>query len=125
MAPIIRTSPRTVAQTVERIHEVLAAKEVRVFATIDHAAGAREAGLELADEVVVIFGNPAVGTGLMQDDPLVGLDLPLRLLVWDDLGTTRVAYHPPAELAEHYAISLHRPVLDALAGLLDPLGSQP
>jgi uncharacterized protein (DUF302 family) len=52
-----------------------------LFARIDHAAGARAVGLALGDEVVLVFGNPQAGTPLMQADPLVGLDLPLRVLV--------------------------------------------
>ncbi|MGH2858202.1 MAG: DUF302 domain-containing protein [Solirubrobacteraceae bacterium] len=124
MTTAIRTSPRTVAQTVDHIREQLDAKGVQLFATIDHAAGARSAGLELAEEVLLVFGNPAVGTGLMQDDPISGLDLPLRMLVWDDNGTTRVAYHPPLELAEDYAIDEHRDVLEKLSALLGALSSE-
>lgn len=67
MGTTIRTSPRTVAQTVDHIRDQLDAMGVQLFATFDHAAGARSAGLELADEVLLVFGNPGVGTGLMQD----------------------------------------------------------
>lgn len=121
MTATIRTSSRSVAETVDRIRGRLEAKGVQLFATIDHAAGARSAGLELADEVLLIFGNPAVGTGLMQDDPTSGLDLPLRMLVWDDSGTTHIAYHPPAELAEDYGVDEHGDVLEKLSALLGAL----
>lgn len=125
MTTVIRTSPRTVDQTVDHIHKQLDAKGVKLFATIDHAAGARSAGLELADEVLLIFGNPAAGTGLMQDNPISGLDLPLRMLIWDDNGITRIAYHPPVELAGDYAIGEHRDVLENLSALLDALDGKP
>jgi uncharacterized protein (DUF302 family) len=61
----------------------------------DHAAGARTVGLELPDEVVLVFGSPTAGTPLMQADPRAGIDLPLRILVWSDDGGTRVAFRDP------------------------------
>jgi uncharacterized protein (DUF302 family) len=63
-----------------------------VFARINHADAAREAGMERAAEEVVLFGNPRVGTPLMQTDPRVGVELPLRLLIWED--GARVARPP-------------------------------
>src|SRR5512132_2657763 len=89
--------PRDVASTVDRVQTALRTRGGTLFAAVDHAAGAREAGLQLADEVLLIFGNPTIGTGLMQADPRVGLDLPLRLLVWDEQGTTQIAFSDPAE----------------------------
>jgi uncharacterized protein (DUF302 family) len=80
-ALVIAESTYDVATAVGRVTDALRERGVRLFATIDHAAGAREAGLDLADEVVLVFGNPAVGTALMQADARAGLDLPLRLLV--------------------------------------------
>ena len=78
----------------------LKVRPVRGSVSIDHAAGALQAGLDLADDVVVFFGNPAIGTGVMRDDPRAGIDLPLRILFWDDKGTTYLAYRDPQELAE-------------------------
>src|SRR3712207_3939021 len=85
--------PGDVASVVDQLTAALRARGIEIFATVDHAAGARAAGLELADEVLLVFGNPAVGTALMQADPRCGLDLPLRMLVWSQDGTTRVAHH--------------------------------
>ncbi|HEX8103147.1 MAG TPA: DUF302 domain-containing protein [Solirubrobacteraceae bacterium] len=93
---IERTAGHSVADTVDRLGAAAAERGMTVFARVDHAAGAREAGLELADEVVLLVGSPKAGTLLMQRDARVGLDLPLRILVWDDGGTTRIAYRPPA-----------------------------
>ena len=123
-ALVVAESGHDVATTVDRVAAALRERGVRLFATIDHAAGAREAGLELADEVVLVFGNPAVGTALMQADARAGLDLPLRLLVWSDAGTTRVAFHDPHALADDFALGEHAAVLDALRGLLDHLVAQ-
>jgi uncharacterized protein (DUF302 family) len=119
---VTATSPTDVSGTVQRITSLLQERGITLFATIDHALGAREVGLQLAAEVVLVFGNPAAGTPLMQRDPRVGIELPLRLLVWDDGGTTRVGYTDPTRLMREYELSdaseaLHR-MRDLLAGLI-------
>ena len=120
-ALVVVESAYDVPTAVGRITDALREREVRLFATIDHAAGARAVGLDLADEVVLVFGNPAVGTALMQADARAGLDLPLRLLVWSDAGTTRLAFRDPHALADDFAVADRAAVLDALRGLLDHL----
>ena len=112
-------SPHDVATVVERITAALRARGVTLFATIDHAAGARAVGLELPDEVVLVFGSPAGGTPVMQADPRAGIDLPLRVLVWTEGGTTRVAHRDPAELAEQFQLGGSTDALAGLQGLLD------
>ena len=77
-------SSHDVATTLERLTAALEAKGVRVFARIDHAAGAASVGLALRPATLVIFGNPAAGTPLMQAAQTVGIDLPLKALVWQD-----------------------------------------
>jgi uncharacterized protein (DUF302 family) len=109
---ITTVSPHSVAGTVERLRGLLERRSITVFATIDHAAGAREVGLELPDETVVVFGDPRAGTPLMEADPAVGIELPLRVLVWDERGTTMVGYHDPTALADSYR-------LDELQGRLE------
>lgn len=76
-------SPHSVPATVDRMIAALGRRGITLFARIDQAAGARQAGLELADEELVIFGDPRVGTLLMQRDAAIGYELPLRLLIWD------------------------------------------
>ncbi len=78
---------------------------MKLFAVIDHSGEAAAGGLELRDTKVVIFGSPAGGTPVMDAVPLVALDLPLKVLIYDDGGTTRVCYAPPAELARRYGLS--------------------
>ena len=68
-----------------------------------------------------MFGNPAVGTALMQANPRAGLDLPLRMLVWSQDGTTRLAHHDPADLADRYAVGSEQATLTTLRGLLEQL----
>jgi uncharacterized protein (DUF302 family) len=110
--------PGDVASVVDRLTAGLRDRGVEVFATIDHAAGARAAGLDLPDEVLLVFGNPAVGTALMQADPRSGVDLPLRMLVWSQDGATQLAYQDPAVLADRYEVGSERATLDRLRGLL-------
>ena len=113
--------PGDVASVVDRLTAGLRDRGVEVFATIDHAAGARAAGLDLPDEVLLVFGNPAVGTALMQADPRSGVDLPLRMLVWSQDGATRLAYQDPAVLADRYEVGFEQATLDRLRGLLEQL----
>ena len=84
------------SETVERLKALLAQKEIQVFAHIDHAAGAKKVGLALRPTQVVIFGNPQAGTPLMQSHQTIGLDLPLRVLVWEDAaGKVWLTYRRP------------------------------
>jgi uncharacterized protein (DUF302 family) len=109
---ITKTSPRSVTDTVSRLSALAAAKGMKVFAVIDHSGEAKASGLELPDTKVVIFGNPQAGTPVMLAAPLVALDLPLKVLVWDEAAHTRVSYTAPSFLAARYGLS------DELAGRL-------
>jgi uncharacterized protein (DUF302 family) len=102
---VTKISPRPVADTVTRFTGLLSAKGVKLFAVIDQSAEARQAGLRLRDTTLVIFGNPAAGTPVMDAAPLAALDLPLKVLVWDDAGQTKVTYYAPAALAARYRLS--------------------
>jgi len=121
MSLVTAVSPHPVRATVERVLAALETRGIQVFARIDHGAGARAAGLELADEEVVIFGDPRVGTPLMQSDPSVGYELPLRLLVWDASGHTTIAYRPPSELADEFGLGDRAAVLERIGQLLEQI----
>ena len=75
---VTKLSPRSVADTVSHLIDMIAARGMRLFAVIDQSAEARQAGLELRDTTLVIFGSPAAGTPVMVASPLAALDLPLR-----------------------------------------------
>jgi len=93
------------ATTLERLTAALESKGVRVFARIDHAAAATSAGLELRLTTVVIFGNPVAGTPLMQAAQTVGIDLPLKALVWQDAqGAVHLTYNDPAWIAARHGL---------------------
>lgn len=98
-----RESKFTVVETADRLAKALDEKGIKVAARVDHAAGAKSAGLELPSTVVLIFGNPKLGTPLMQSDPRAGLELPMRMLVWQEKsGKTMVGYAPPSGLAQRF-----------------------
>jgi uncharacterized protein (DUF302 family) len=115
-----KDSPWPVAATVDRLTELMGERGMTIFATIDQRAAARTVGMDLRDTVLIIFGSPAGGTPVMDAEPLAALDLPLKLLVWDEHGSTRVSYLTPAVLAARHGLpeSLAAP----LAGI-DPLTS--
>ena len=124
MALQTQTSPHSVYVTVQRLRAALEQRGISVLGHVDHAAGARAVGLELADEQVLSFGNPQAGTPLMQEDPTIGYELPLRILIWDAGGQTMIGYRPPTELAGEYAVSGHAQGLENMAGLLAQLAGE-
>jgi uncharacterized protein (DUF302 family) len=102
--PVTKTSSLSVADTVARLSELVAQRGMTLFGVIDHSGEAHAVGLDLRDTKVVIFGNPKGGTPVMQVAPLAALDLPLKVLVWDDAGQTRLTYTAPAALAARYEV---------------------
>jgi uncharacterized protein (DUF302 family) len=121
---IVTRSAPGYRDTVDRLTEAIERRGLTVFARIDHAAAAREVGLELADEEVVVFGNPRAGTPLMRTDPRIGIELPLRILVWADEDGVLLGYRDPHELAAAYDTAQHEPVLDQMATLLADLAAE-
>lgn len=99
-------SAHDVNGTVDRLETVLAEKGMKLFARIDHAANAAMAGKALRPTTLVIFGNPKVGTPLMQCSQTVGIDLPQKMLVWLGIdGQVYAGYNDPEWLAERHAAS--------------------
>jgi CubicO group peptidase (beta-lactamase class C family)/uncharacterized protein (DUF302 family) len=107
------------SETVARLKSGLATAKVPVFATFDHAENARGAGEQLGATTVVVFGNPKVGTKLMQQDQAIGLDLPLRMLVWQDArGRTWIGYPNLDALAGRYGLK-DAGTIKAMTGFMD------
>jgi uncharacterized protein (DUF302 family) len=114
-----KISPRSVADTVARLTELLAAKGQKLFTVIDQSAEAKTAGLELRDTTLVVFGSPAAGTPVMAAAPLAALDLPLKVLIWaGDDGRANVSYYGPAALTARHHLSAD---LGARLAGIDPL----
>ncbi|HTA15972.1 MAG TPA: DUF302 domain-containing protein [Solirubrobacteraceae bacterium] len=118
---IVKRSVSGYAETMSSLVEAIERRGLTIFARIDHAGAAREVGLELADEEVVLFGNPRGGTPLMQRDPRIGIELPLRILVWREGEETLVAHHDPRELSSAYDVAQNWQALEQMEGLLEEL----
>jgi uncharacterized protein (DUF302 family) len=110
-------------QVEARLRQALDDHGLQLFARIDHAAGARKAGVELEADVLLIFGNVRVGTPLMQADPRIGIELPLRMLIWQDADGTHVGYLDPRELADRYALDGHKETLERQTAVLNKLAA--
>src|SRR5690348_17967034 len=115
---VTKLSPHPVADTVSKLTGILSAQGIRLFAAIDQSAEARQAGLSLRETTLVIFGNPAAGTPVMAAAPLAALDLPLKVLVWDDGRQTKVSYYAPAEIAARHGLG---PGLEKSLAAIDAL----
>jgi len=96
-------SNHSVDQTVEKLKGILQAKGVALFALVDHSGEAQKVGMKMPPTKLLIFGNPKGGTPLMLAAPSVAIDLPLKILVWEDAqGKAWVSYNSPAYLQERH-----------------------
>jgi uncharacterized protein (DUF302 family) len=102
---VTKLSRQSVAGTVAKLTAMISAKGMRLFAVIDQAAEARQAGLTLRETTLIIFGSPEAGTPVMAASPLAALDLPLKVLIWADGDQTKVSYYAPATLAARHHLS--------------------
>jgi uncharacterized protein (DUF302 family) len=106
-------SDHSAQETVARIEAILSAKGVKLFALIDHSGEAEQAGMQMRPTKLLIFGNPKGGTPLMLAAPTVAIDLPLKLLVWEDAdGKTWITYNDP-----HYLLARHSVPEDLLSNI--------
>jgi uncharacterized protein (DUF302 family) len=102
---ITLASARGVKDTIEAVQADITSKGMTIFARIDHAAGAQEVALPLRPTLLLIFGNAKGGTPLMQADQRIGIDLPLKMLAWEDAaGKTWLSYNDPAWLARRHGL---------------------
>ncbi|SRR5579883_2000424 len=102
---IRRESHHSVAETIDRLESSLRQRGILIFARIDFSADAARAGLSMPPEQLLLFGNPRAGTPLMLQQPLAGLDLPLKALAWQDTGKrVWVAYNDPAFIVDRHGL---------------------
>jgi uncharacterized protein (DUF302 family) len=118
-------SHRGARETMNRLEEAVKASGMTVFARIDHAAGASAVGMPLNPTEVLIFGNARGGTPLMQSVPTIGIDLPLKALVWQDTsGETWLSHNDPAWLAERHGLSGAEAAVGSLTAALNALARE-
>jgi uncharacterized protein (DUF302 family) len=113
-------------ETMNRLEAEVRAKGMTVFAHIDHAAGAVAAGLPLRPTDLLIFGAAKGGTPLMQQQQTIGIDLPLKALVWqDEAGATYLSYNYPTYLTQRHGLGeAVKPVVDAMSGILKDVAAK-
>lgn len=102
---IDQPSRHSVDRTVDRVKQLLETNGVTLFAVIDHSGEAGKVGMAMPATRLLVFGNPRAGTPLMLASPSIAIDLPLKLLVWEDLqGKTWISYNAPAYLQTRHAL---------------------
>lgn len=122
---VMMGSAHGVSETVDRLERGLSAAGFKIFARVNHGAGAKSVDLELADTELLIFGKPQAGTLLMQSSRTVGIDLPLKYLVWQDAdGKVVIGWNDPAWLAERHGINDRAPVVGKIQGALRKFASE-
>lgn len=116
---VVNSSPHSVDETVAKLQAAIESRNLNIMMTIDHAANAAGVDKELPPTQLILFGNPNIGTGLMQVNQSIGIDLPQKMLVWeDDGGNVQVAYNDPTYLGTRHNISGKDEVLTNVAGAL-------
>ena len=113
-------------ETMDRLEAEIRARGTVVFARVDHAAGAAQVGLSLRPTEVLIFGNAKAGTPLMQAEQTIGIDLPLKALVWQDAnGKVWLSYNAPSGLAQRHGLPAGtKAMIDTMADGLRGLASK-
>jgi uncharacterized protein (DUF302 family) len=120
---ITKPSGTSVAQTIDELRRLMADRGFTVFNIIDHSGVAERAGVQMPDSKLVMFGKPAVGAGVMVAAPLVALDIPLKILVWEDRnGAVSVSYNAPGFVAgRHHLEGGLRAPFDAVESIVAAL----
>ena len=122
---VTMTSPYDVSETGDRLETIIEEKGLTLFDRIDHSANAKDAELELEPTELLIFGNPKVGTPLMQCSITTAIDLPQKVLVYQDQNEqTQIVYNQPEYLKQRHNIKGCDEVLEKVTGALDAIASE-
>jgi uncharacterized protein (DUF302 family) len=112
-------SAHSVDETVERLKNLLSARHVMLFALVDHSGEAAKAGFAMRPTKLLIFGSPAAGTPVMQAAPSIAIDLPLKILVWEDAqGAVWLSWNSPGYLQHRHSVPQDLAKALAAAGAL-------
>lgn len=121
---VSKASPYSVSNTLDRLENVLKSKGITIFTRVDHGAGAKKVGETLRTSQLLIFGNPKTGSPLMREAPMMGLELPMKALAWeDDKGQVWLSYLKPAVLQQRHQLK-NDAVINKLTGALDTFTSK-
>ena len=111
---IVIESAKTIADTERQLAAAIEAEGLKIAARVDHAANAKSVSLELSPTGLYVFGNPRAGTLLMDKQRTAAIDLPLKVLIWEDAGKVKIAYNDPAWIARRHGIDPALPVLGTI-----------
>jgi uncharacterized protein (DUF302 family) len=102
---ITKKSPYSVDKTLDRLEKVLISKGISIFTRVNHVGGAKRAGVAMRDTKLLIFGNPKMGTPLMNENIMLALDLPMKALAWQDAsGQVWLSYLKPSVLQQRHGL---------------------
>ncbi len=118
---IVKDSANDTNKTADQLVAAIEKAGAKVMARVDHAAGAEAVGMTLEPTILVMFGNPKIGTPIITADRRAGLDLPIRVLIWEEAGKTKLGYENPADLKARYGIAGADKAFEAMTGALDKL----
>jgi uncharacterized protein (DUF302 family) len=122
---VTRKSAHSVTATLDRLSEVLKTRGIGIAARVDHAAAAEKIGQTLKPTQLLIFGNPKLGTPLMQSNRKIGVELPMKVLAWeDDSGQVWLAYVKPQVLKSEYSVDGHDDIFREMDQALERLTEQ-
>ena len=118
---VSKKSPYSVDKTLDRLETVLKKKGITVFTRIDHQAGAQRVGIPMNDAKLLIFGNPKMGSPLMNENMMMALDLPMKALAWQDTqGQVWLSYLKPAVLQQRHQLK-NQAIINKMTGALNAL----
>lgn len=116
---ITKTSTHSVKDTLDKLETIVTEKGFKIVARVDHAGSAEKNGFELRPTEVLIFGNPMVGSKLMQSNQSIGLDLPIKVVAWEDTeGVVHIGYNDPSWMVTRHNITDKAAVVEKMTGAL-------
>lgn len=120
----VKQSAKSVKETADAFVKAVEEKGAKVFSRIDHGGNAKAAGIDMSPSELIIFGNPKLGGDLMKVNPEIGLDLPMKVLIWQDTdGKVNISYTDPALLAARHGLTGKDETLQKMSKALDGLTS--
>lgn len=122
---INKKSPYSVSKTLDRLENVLKQKGLTIFTRVDHGAGAKRVNTPLHTSQLLIFGNPKTGSPLMLENPMMGLDLPMKALAWEDKqGQVWLTYLKPSVLEQRHKLVNNKAIIQKITTGLDSMTSK-
>jgi len=122
---IVIKSPHSVSESLDRMSALLEKKGIKVIARVPHSKAAAGVGIEMRPTELLIFGNPKLGSPLMQSQQTTAIDLPMKMIAWQDAdGQVWIGYNDPAWIAQRHGITDRDPVIAKMSGALKGLSAK-